>query len=228
MIIIHGDHQPHSREYLAKLLAEAKSDAINITRLDAETLTADLLEVALGKESLFGEREWVVIEGLHSLPVSNRRKSLIEVVSKQNSNPNLLLWEKKALTAAQLKKFAGCQIQEFKIKKLMFEWLDSLTPKTHKTRLIQLFHDVSKQEDVNFAFLMLARQMRLLIQTKENIYPLSGSPYTMTKLRQQAQHFTLQQLLTLHHQLLEIDLRQKTGRSHFDLNEELDLWLLSL
>jgi len=228
MYLLHGDQQSASRQKLTQLIEEAKVNKLEINRIEAETLSLGLLENLLGRTSLFGIEELIIIEGLHSLPISKLRKNLIENLSKLNQNKSLILWEKKALSKTQLNKFAGAKIQEFKIKKIMFDWLDAIEPKAQPNKVIGLFHQASAQEDVNFCFLMLARQIRLLIQTKENKVPLAGHPFTLSKLRRQAQKFTLKKLLELHQKLLAIDLRQKTSASGLDLVEELDLWHLEL
>ena len=228
MIILHGDHQPNSRQRLTTLTTEANAHGVNITRVEAATLTPNALEIILGRDSLFGTTELVIIEGLHSLPASQQRKTLIQLLTQHTQNPNLIIWENKSLTATQLKIFQNAKIEEFKIKKLLFTWMDSLSPQTDKARLLTLFHQVTDQEPVEFIFLMLARQIRLLIQTKEGISPPSGSPFMLSKLRHQAQFFTLEQLLKLHSQLLKIDLDQKNGKSQLDLKAQLDLWQISL
>ena len=228
MIILHGDHQPNSRQRLTTLITEANAHNVNVTRVEATDLTANTLEMLLGQNSLFDTTELVIIEGLHSLPAGQQRKTIIQLLTQHTQNPNLIIWENKSLTTAQLKNFQNAKIEEFKIKKLLFAWLDSLSPQTQKGRLLMLFGQVIDQESVEFVFLMLARQIRLLIQTKEGISPPSGSPFMLSKLRRQAQAFTLEQLLKLHAQLLKIDLDQKTGKSQLDLKAQLDLWQISL
>ena len=228
MIILHGDHQPDSRKRLVELMDAAQAAQQNIAARDADSTTPDEIYAILGRESLFGQTELVVIEGLHSLPTGNKRKELTGILAEHSQNPNVILWEKKSLSATQLKKFPKAQVQEFKIAKQLFVWLDSLSPQADKSRLIKLFHQVSDQESSELGFLMLARQLRLLIQTKEGIKPPAGAPFMITKLRRQASFFSMPQLLNLHTQLLDIDVRQKTGQAHLDLQAELDLWLMQL
>jgi len=228
MYILHGDQQVASRQKLIQLIEEAKANNVQLNRLEAETLSPGLLESLLGRTSLFGTQEYLVIENLHSLPPSKLRKNLIEQLANQTQRQELILWEKKPLTKTQLSKFAGAQIQEFKIKKMLFDWLDALIPAPQPSRLLKIFHQATAQEDVNFCFLMLIRQIRLLIQAKENKIPLVGSPFTISKINRQKQKFTLPKLLNLYQKLLKIDLAQKNGSAGLSLEQELDLWHLEL
>jgi len=74
---------------------------------------------------------------------------------------------------------------------------------------------------------MLARQTRMLIEVRES-GTMTGAPWMVQKIKRQGQSFSLQQLLKIHHQLLEIDLHQKTSTNTLSLDQELDLLLLNM
>jgi len=76
-------------------------------------------------------------------------------------------------------------------------------------------------------FVMLARQIRLLIKIKDGSIP-PGPPFMIAKLKKQAQDFTLEKLLKIHDQLFMIDQAAKTSGSFFTLGQELDLLTVNL
>ena len=74
--------------------------------------------------------------------------------------------------------------------------------------------------------IMLARQIRLMIQTFDKAAKIP--PWQKAKLTASAQNFGLNRLNELHHQLAEIDYNNKTGQLPSDLQSELAFWLTKL
>lgn len=224
--ILHGENIVASRNQLVKLLEQAKNNNLNVDRLDAKNLNRAQLETRLVKQDLFGSQRLVVIEGLHSLPRSAQKKQLIELIKE--ADVDVILWEKRDLTKNMLKQFANAQIKHFKLSNALFAWLDTLRgdKKNLKTQL-KKFHQALEQEDAYLCFIMLARQVRLLIQVKEGSRP-PGAPWMINKLEKQSRSFSLKQLLKIHQQLVALDLAHKTSSHNLELAQELDLLLISL
>jgi hypothetical protein len=221
MIILHGDNLVQSRQQLATLMDEAKQRGLQLVRLDAKRLTEASLEEALFSDDLFGTSKLVVVEELHSLPPSKKKKALIELLAKAAS-AQIILWEKRLLTKTMLKPFGKARVFEHKTSNSTFKWLDSLGSKTPTASKLKLLREAVQNDSDHFCFLMLARQIRLLIQIKDGGNP-AGAPYMISKLRSQAGFFSLQSLLDLHRRLLEIDLEQKSSGTRLTLGQELDL-----
>jgi hypothetical protein len=233
MLVLHGENLTQSRNRLFQFLEAAKLQQKLITRIDAKPLTLPMLENALGSTSLFLEPKVVVIEELHSLPKSKRKDELIEYLSDATENPDspeIILWEKRQLTPTMLKKFPGAQAEEFKLTNVLFKWLDSLIGKPNdfqKKTGVTLLRQAMQSDGDMMCFVMLIRQVRLLLEVADG----GGQkmpPFMIGKLRKQAQSFSLEQLLKLHHHLLEIDHAQKTSKSLLGLGRELELLCLSL
>lgn len=224
--ILHGEQLVTSRQKLTELLGTFKNQGLEITRLEAKTLDSSSLEEVLGRSNLFGSDQAVVIEGLHSLPTSARKKELLALVA--TSAITTVLWEKRALTATMLKKFPQAQVQEFKPTSHVFKWLDSLTGQAANSKQqLGLLHAAIKQDGAELCFHLLVRQVRLLLNAKVG-NPLKGAPFMVTKIRKQAQNFSLPQLLAFHTQLFMIEKRVKTGEAQLDLTRTLDLLTLGL
>lgn len=226
LIVIHGEQTHLSRQKLVELLQKAKQEGKEVQTLNAKQLSPSDLETHLGSTSLFGSQSVLVIEELHSLPVSARRKSLLEMVAKAETE--ILLWEKRSLTKTMLKTLNPSQDFEFKPTSNLFKWLDALSPNPKtKNRQLQLLASAVEGDGADLCFIMLIRQVRLLIQAKTNA-KIAGAPFIVSKLKTQAQAFTLAQLLRLHTKLLEIDLQYKTSKLSLTLAKELDLLLVRL
>lgn len=244
MIIIHGENTTNSREKLFEIIEDKKSKEQEVIRLEAKQLTEADLEEALGANDLFGTAKTIVVEELHSLPTSNKKKNLIELLSKPQIH-DIVLWEKRSLTQSMLKKLAGTGSKgtknsynrpngdsgasftefEFKISKTLFTWLDSLGNQGNSQKKLQMLHAAIETDGEFFCFLMLIRQIRMLIEVKSG-GSTKGAPFMIAKLDNQAANFSLNQLLEIYKQLLDIDLKQKTSASL--INEVATLDLLSL
>lgn len=232
MIIIHGENTTNSRQKLVEIIEEKKGKNQEIFRLEAKQLTEANLEEALGANDLFGTSKTILIEELHSLPVSKKKKNLIDLISKPQIH-DIVLWEKRSLTKTMLGKLSNDANKsnfidfEFKISKTLFTWLDSLGKKGNTQQKLQLLHSAIETDGEFFCFLMLIRQIRMLIEVKSGGVA-KGAPFMTAKINQQASNFQLDQLLDIYKELLEIDIKQKTSASLIDTVTMLDLLSLKL
>lgn len=226
MTIIHGENIIASREKLITLLDKIKESGGEIVKLEAKELSEAVLEELFGANDLFGTQKTIVIEGLHSLPKSKKQKTLIEL-STNSQIHEVILWEKRTLTKTMLKPFSNTQVFEFKASKTLFNWLDMLGTKENETKKLQLLQDAIATDGEYFCFIMLIRQFRLLIQAKTDSQ-IAGAPFMITKLKKQAERFTLNQLVGIYSKLLEFDLSQKTSKNLLSVNQWLDLLSLKL
>lgn len=226
MVIIHGENQSQARPKLQTLIDQSREAGSNVVRLEAKKLTVPVLQETLGGGDLFGTQQLIVIEELHSLPTSNQKKSLIETLAATTDSTNLILWEKKTLTATQLKKFPKALVFEFKIANQMWEFLDNLGS-TNKTQLLKQLQGVIAANDEFFVFTMICRQIRLLISTKDG-GAADAKGFAAAKLQKQATRFSLPQLLELHRQLFKLEVQQKTSTLGLSLAGELDRLLLRM
>lgn len=224
MIIIHGDNTVLGRKKLVELIEKYRSEGKNITRLEAKFINPATLESALGSSSLFGEDKVVVIEELHSLPTSKRKKELISGVA--TSLTPVILFEKKSLTKTMLGQFQSAEIHEFKISNSLWELMDSLGNKSSAHNLVLLKKAITDNSDF-FVFTMICRQIRLLIQAKDGGM-IKGAPFMIQKLNRQVTNFSLSSLIQIHQKLSQIDLKQKTSAGSLNLSQELDLLLIKM
>lgn len=225
IIILHGENTIKSRDKLVKLINKFKTDNYSVVRLEAKKLELPELEETLLKTNLFGDQEIILIEELHSLPKSNKKNQLIELVS--TTNRTVILWEKRTLTKTMLKKFSQAETEEFKLSNSLFSWLDLFHPQTPLPKnLLALAKAIETNGDY-MCLVMLIRQISLLIYIKDGGSP-AGAPFMISKLKKQAQYFSLNQLLTIHEKLFKLDQKMKASQNYLTLSQELDVLTTTL
>jgi hypothetical protein len=114
----------------------------------------------------------------------------------------------------------------FKLPKAIFKLMESLRPGNGRTAL-RLFEEVCKTQPAEMVFVMMVRQIRLLLQIKAGV-SLKMAPWQMNQLRAQTSAFETGQLLDLHKKMLRIDIDVKTGNNLLRLPHLLDALVVSL
>ncbi len=175
--------------------------------IEAKTATAERLTQLLEGDSLFGDKKPVIIENLKILP--------------KNISGDLILWFDHKLTPGQIKEFSGAKIQEFKLSEVVFKFVESIKPDNQKV-MLPLFEQFCRQEFIEIVFIMIVRQFRLLLDTRQ----LAG--WQKDRVVAQAKKFTPESLKSLYKKLLDIDFEQKNGLAISDLKGTLELFLLRL
>ena len=222
--LFHGDNTTQSRQAFVSALGEAQRKG-EVLRLEAKALSLRILEEALGTQALFFGNKTVIIEELFSLPKSKAKDEYIKQIA-QVAHVDVLLWESKQLSPAQLKNFVQAKVLGFKLNPVVFAWLDSLFP-GNLAYAVKLLQAAVERESAEMCFAMLARQIRLLLSVKDGVIP-KLAPFSVAKLQKQARAFPWEQLLHAHAALVDIDRQQKTSATHLSLHAQLDLLMAEL
>ena len=165
MIIIHGSHQTKAQEKLTQLMAQAKTSNLEINRIDSKGLSPAIFSQALTPSSLFSDSRLVIINNLLSLPQSNNKKKLLDIL-KKTTVKDLILFEGKDTHPATIKSLSPTQVFQFKESPLIYKFTDSLHPGKPKLALSILEEIINNREPLEMLFFMLARHVRQLIQVK--------------------------------------------------------------
>ena len=185
------------------------------------------LRQALESSSLLSKSYLVIIENLFSGKKNKEKEKIIDYL-KKNQPQNLIIWEEKKIDGRLLLSFKN-SVLTFDLAPLVFHFLDSFFPGNAKSCL-SLFHQCLEQEPSEAVFYLLQKRVEHLIIA----YDLGRSGlskmalWQAEKLIRQAQKFTLLELLKIYRRLLKIDFQQKTGKSSFDLSDNLDLLIANL
>ena len=216
--IFHGDNYVASRNFLNQVK--------NATKLDAKSIKLEDLTQALEGNNLFGDQKPVIIENLLTLPRSKTKQILIDIVINSHDK-DVYLWDKKAITAAIKKQFKAAKIQEFKLTKFIFKFLDSIRPNNQK-QILSFLHQSTDTDPAELVFYLLHRRISQLIVALDSPSDLKGAPWQIGKLKSQTKGFTLNQLVKFHQKLIDLDFSIKTGRAVIPLASQLDLLFLNI
>ena len=216
MIILHGDDETKSRQRLTQLIAT--SQASEIIRTEAKDLDLTTLNQQTNSLGFFTTSRLIVIYNPFSIP----NTKILDFL-KDHQNDDFILWQDKTINAGSLRSFSQAKIESFKLNPLVFNFVESLRP-NNQTQLINLFRQyLDKDESLEFLFAMLVRQIRMLLSPLDTV-----PPWQRTRLEKQAKSFSRSQLISLHHQLYNIDKAIKTGTTPLNLSDLILELLLSM
>ncbi len=227
MIILHGDNTLDSRQRLRELKgAFTKNPDTQIVELKGNRLSLTQLIQATQGNSLFGFDRLIVIEKLFTGQPSKAKQEVIDFFKKEGLE-NLIVWEDKQIDGRKIASLKA-KVEVFKIKSSLFSFLDAFQPQFQKEKTL-LFHQTLNDSPVELVFFLLAKRVAQLIVAKDSQGKSleSMAPWQKKKILDQAEQFSLSQLLWLYRQLLLIESSQKTGRSKLGLDWQVDLLLSS-
>lgn len=194
--------------------------------VNAKDIDETFLENIFGSLDLFGKNRILATENFFSGKSNKLRGGLIEKILSFKKAV-FIDWEEKEISKTETEKLGkSLIIKNFKLPNLLFKFLDSINPENKKENII-LLKKVLENLDPGFVFSMLIRQIRLLILASDN-ETITMAPWQKRNLENQFKHFSKDKLINLYKKLLEIDLRQKTSSSPFDLNSELEFFIANL
>lgn len=216
--LIHGEDTLTSYRRFTEFVDACKAQNLEVIFKDAGELDLASLRQETGAGDLFGSRRCLVLRNLFGGSKSKQKDSLFKAL-QQAGDIDLLLYETKKLSETALKQLPQAKIETFNINPVIFKFLDILRPGNTRVilagwnRLLELSHEPE------YVFAMIVRQIRLLLQAKSGASYLKLAPYPKKLLLAQAEHFTLNHLLDLHHHLYQTDKRIKTGLSTLPLEQ---------
>lgn len=212
MIIIHGEDIKKSYAHLTKLLTDYSRQEYQIINRQIKEIDLTQFRQEISSDDLFAQKKVIVLHGLLSTNKSKQKDTLISLLADL-SHHELVLYEQKDLTATALKPFKSPIIEHFKVSPLIFKLTGEIKPHNFKV-LSDLYHQIlSDGYEPEFVSAMLLRQVKLLLQIKNNPYSVKNSPYVKNLLHAQAKYFSNTKLIQIHHQLHLLDKQIKTGSS---------------
>lgn len=235
IIIFCGEDLVSSRKAFLEQLESLRKDNYEIERISGKDLTIETLELLSSPTSLFGEKKAMAIENLLGRPKSKEKEKIIEKIVSllalsevEGLSCYIVIWENKELSKSEQQKFpTNFVFKNFKLPGAMFAFLEMLVPGKTKMNLENL-KAALEISDPNFLFLMLVRQIRLLILAKNEKDILKVPPWQKGKLQRQSKAFAIEKLLEINKSLLQIDYDQKTSGSPFDLSQNLELFVTKI
>jgi len=226
LTLIHGENLTKSREKLWQIKTEAQAKGQKIETLLAKKIKPSDLEIALAASDLFGQERLLVIEELHSLAHSKKRTGYMNAINQASEHLAIVLWDKKLLSASNLKKYPQAQEFKFKMGKALWKLVDELSPK-NKPAQLKTLHRAIEEDSAHFCLSMITKRIRELLAFSEGA--VAGiHPFVKRKLARQVKNFSQPQLFRLHQKLYELDAQIKQSQNLLPLEAQLDLFLLNL
>jgi hypothetical protein len=216
MIIFHGDNQILSRSTFLDLKHRELASGKQIVELSGLGLTLQELKNKSTSSSLLGDTNSLFIDDLFGSRAA-REKNLIIDYLLAHGNADINIWESKDVSL-QLKKFPPDLIRKFDLPKKVFQFLDNPS-----LPLLQQSLQNTSPEQI-FALLVGHFRKLLIVKSHAGNFPA----WQEQKLTSQASRYTAEKLIELYQELLQIDYRQKSSLSAFDLPFSLELWLARL
>lgn len=161
-------------------------------------------------DSLFKKGRLFIIERL-----PKTKKSEIDWLKKNNERleGNLVVFHEGTLSRNFLTSLPKTKrIEEFKLPRLIFKFLESFYPGNTKTS-ITLLHQVLKTEAPEFVLALLARHLRDVVKVKNEEGSLGYPPWRVGKLKSQSKKFEGESLKKVIESLAEADVKSKTSRT---------------
>ncbi len=121
--IFHGTNPVQSRQAFFDFLGQFSPSSI--IRFDSKSVEFNQINNYLNGGALFPEENVLAIDNFFSTNKTVLDK-LVSILSK--SEINIVIWQDKALTAAQIKIFPGAKINFFKSDNQIFSCLNSIKP----------------------------------------------------------------------------------------------------
>lgn len=215
IFLIHGEDELKSYDRLQKFVNTARARSWEVVSVEDSSLS---LEETLSARSLFQGERFFILKDIKKLG----KKELTWLNKKADKlDGNLVIYHNDALSVAFIKSLPGSpKVEEFKLPKLMFTFLESFYPKNAK-RVITLLHESSHSTPPEFLFSLLSKQLRDLYWVKKEAGSLPYPNWRVGKLKNQAERFKIGELMELINDLAEIDIKVKS--SNAEIIPSLDL-----
>jgi len=223
--VFSGEDIISSRKAFLEHLDGLKNEDYETVKINGKDATEETLILHSSPNSLFGPKKLLAIDNLLSGKKFKENEKILKMLFSLQCI--IVIWENKDFTKADQLKYPDFTFKNFKLPQVLFTFLDSIVPGDTKNNL-RLFEETIESIDPSYLFLMLIRQVRLLILASDKNDILKLAPWQKGKLQKQAHFFTLEKLKEIDQKLLRIDFAQKTSQTPFPLEHQLELLLTEI
>jgi len=220
IFIIHGEDTTKSYERFRTFIKTAKNQGLGLFDV-SENQKFGLIEI-VSAASLFEKERLIVVYGSSNIKPEDL-KWLIKSYKKFSSN--LIIYEPAKISSVLLNKFPKERvIEEYKIPKIIFTFLESFYPGNARASL-RLFHELINYEPAELVFAVFSKHLRDLYWVKAGFNSLPYPSWRKAKLLSQSKKFKISQLSDLIKNLAKIDISVKTSQTN--IADSLDLLILN-
>ncbi len=206
--LIHGEDSIKSYIRFLKFIDEAKNRRWDVIYLDDSSLS---LAENISSTGLFQQERFFVHRDFKKLP-----KNDIEWIYKRSKlySGNIVLYSDTEIPKTSIVKLPKeIKIEVFTIDKTIWKLLDSFYPGNAKN-FLTLLHKTAETEAAELIFGLLAKTSRDLYWVKTNPDTLGYPSWRVSKLKNQANKFSNDQLKAIISDLAEADIKSKTSNNN--------------
>lgn len=218
IIILHGDDERKLYARLSKFIETARGRSWEVEFLDDPGVS---IPEALSATSLFAAERFFILRDIKRLG----KKEITWLNKKYTElSGNLIIYNEGYISKTLLSSLPkDIKIEEFKLPVIIWGFLEHLYPGNSEV-CIKEFHKIIERDAPEFIITLMAKLFRDLYWVKTDPASMPYPPWKISKLKQQSNHFTIQQLQDIIKDLARIDIEVKTSKS--DLVSELDLMMV--
>lgn len=217
IIILHGQDDVASRNYLSNLVSK---DPHGVLKLEKVDLQVERLSQIVSGLSLFGETRKIVIENYLKQRSFDKGDAIREMLNTFLGE--VVLWEDGQRLKTALSYFNEARIMEFKVPSVVFKFLDNVRPLAAKENIV-FFRQALVGSSPEIIFSLLARRFVDLLSPSEK-----AADWQKVRLKNQANFFSEMRIKVAIEQLLEMDIAQKTSLTPLLLGGQIELFLSKL
>lgn len=219
IVVLHGENSEKSFERFNQFILVAKKRGWEVRRLGESQRLPELAQA----QSLFGIETLLIVEKVSKLLLQDLKWINIE---SKNFSGNLVIYHDQKLTKRILNMIPKpFKLEEYKLPKNIFEFLESFYPKNSR-EVILLLHQIVKKESPEFTFALLSKHIRDLYWVKTDFKSLPYPSWRIHKLVKLSERFTEAKLKKLLRELAKVDIDVKTSKA--TIVDSLDLISASL
>ncbi|MCX6726745.1 MAG: hypothetical protein NTY75_02915 [Candidatus Shapirobacteria bacterium] len=163
--IFHGDNQELSRT--AFVDATDKLTGFDILQVDAKTADDNQISQFLNSLSFISASKAICFTNFFSIPKAKLDK-IIKVINSSDSN--VLIWQDKQLTPAQLKLLPQAKVELFKADNIIYLCLNQIKPK-NLVKFISYYHQVIDNGLYDLLLYMLKNNLRQKLTSYSSFNP---------------------------------------------------------
>ena len=217
VLILHGDYQVKSYERLSSILKSTKKRGFEINRISAE----DSLAEKISSKSLFSIPSLFVLE-----KIKQAKKGDLKWLKKNiaSFDVNIVVYEPSKLSKTIINSFPKAKVEEFKLPKYIWKFLDEFYPGNLKS-VLRLLHELVKTEAPELIVGLLNWRLSDIYIFLKEPAKISYDTWRLKRLENQANKYSEAKVVKILRMLGKADFEAKIGKT--EILTSLDLIIAS-
>lgn len=218
--VICGEDTTAARDYFNRLKKSFDQNQYQIVEINNSNLDKILSQID-SNLTLFQQK--IIYFGQFISQTLKKNKSMLKRLKKMHMNKQIPIFIYEDKKKYDLTIYKDLEIIEFKLNKDIFYLLDLFLP-GKKSEFLQLYHQIINEKNVDLFFYLLTKRVRDLLTIKNGGKPEKILLWQFKKLKNQANSWKEESLISTYQSLFRIEIDRKTSQTPFSLEESLDIF----